>query len=51
MGTRKEREIMVQEANRQQLLRGNIDRREFLTRSLVAALFGSVETSICCRPF
>ncbi len=38
MTIRKEQEYILQEASRQQLLRGNIDRREFLTRSLVAGL-------------
>ena len=38
MSIRKEREILLQQASRLQLLRGAIDRREFLTRSLVAGL-------------
>src|SRR5436190_23048433 len=38
MSVRKEREYILQEAARQQLLQGSIDRREFLTRSLVAGL-------------
>ena len=38
MTIRKEQEYILQEASRQQLLRGSIDRREFLTRSLVAGL-------------
>ena len=35
---RKEREILLQQQLRQQLLRGRIDRRDFLTRSLMAGL-------------
>ena len=38
MTIRKEREYILQEASRQDLLRGRIDRREFLTRSLVTGL-------------
>jgi ABC-type glycerol-3-phosphate transport system substrate-binding protein len=38
MSLRKEQEYMLQQAGREQLLRGTIDRREFLTRSLVAGL-------------
>lgn len=38
MTIRKQQEFMLQQALRQQLLRGTIDRREFLTRSLVAGL-------------
>ncbi|MGH6924489.1 MAG: ABC transporter substrate-binding protein [Propylenella sp.] len=38
MSVRKERELILQHLSRQQLLRGAIDRREFLTRSLVAGL-------------
>lgn len=38
MTIRKEQEYILQEAARQQLLRGKIDRREFLTRSMVAGL-------------
>src|SRR5436189_6343518 len=38
MSVRKEREYILQEAARQQLQQGTIDRREFLTRSLVAGL-------------
>ena len=38
MTIRKEQEHILQEAARRQLLRGNIDRREFLTRSLVTGL-------------
>ena len=38
MTIRKEQEHILQEAARQQLLRGTIDRREFLTRSLVTGL-------------
>ena len=38
MTLRKEQEYILQEASRQQLLAGKIDRREFLTRSLVTGL-------------
>ena len=38
MTIRKEREYLLQQASRGQLLRGSIDRREFITRSLVAGL-------------
>ncbi len=38
MTTRKEQEFILQEKSRQQLGRGQIDRREFLTRSLVTGL-------------
>ncbi len=38
MTVRKEQEYVLQQAARAQLLRGQIDRREFLTRSLVAGL-------------
>ena len=38
MTERRDQEYILQQASRQQLLRGNIDRREFLTRSLVAGL-------------
>ncbi|SDB23950.1 ABC transporter substrate-binding protein [Bauldia litoralis] len=38
MVERKEQELLLQEASRKQLLRGQIDRREFLSRSLVAGL-------------
>jgi ABC-type glycerol-3-phosphate transport system substrate-binding protein len=38
MKMRKEQEYIVQQAIRQQLLQGRIDRREFLTRSLAAGL-------------
>jgi ABC-type glycerol-3-phosphate transport system substrate-binding protein len=38
MSRRAEQEFVLQEASRQQLLRGAIDRRQFLTRSLVAGL-------------
>ena len=38
MTERKELEYVLQEASREQLLRGEIDRREFLERSLVAGL-------------
>ncbi len=38
MTIRKERELLLQEASRLELLRGQIDRREFLTRSLMAGL-------------
>ncbi|MHA1554560.1 MAG: hypothetical protein ACTSU0_09140, partial [Alphaproteobacteria bacterium] len=38
MVKRKEQEFLLQEASRQQLLRGQIDRREFVSRSLVAGL-------------
>jgi multiple sugar transport system substrate-binding protein len=38
MTARKELEYLLQQASRRQLLRGGIDRREFLTRSLVAGL-------------
>ena len=38
MTTRKEQELILQQASRRQLLRGEIDRREFVTRSLVTGL-------------
>lgn len=38
MAERKEQELLLQQAWRRQLLRGQIDRREFLSRSLVAGL-------------
>ena len=38
MSVRKEQEYILQQAALRQLLRGTIDRREFLTRSLVAGL-------------
>lgn len=38
MTIRKEREYLLQEASRQQLLRGSIDRREFMTRTVAAGL-------------
>ncbi len=38
MTVRKEQEYVLQQAGRRQLLGGTIDRREFLTRSLVAGL-------------
>jgi multiple sugar transport system substrate-binding protein len=38
MAIRREQEFVLQEASRQQLLSGNIGRREFLTRSMVAGL-------------
>jgi hypothetical protein len=38
MTIRKEQEYILQEASRQDLRRGRIDRREFLTRSLVTGL-------------
>jgi ABC-type glycerol-3-phosphate transport system substrate-binding protein len=38
MSERKELEYLLQQAGRRQLLRGSIDRREFLTRSLTAGL-------------
>src|SRR5436190_12442640 len=38
MTVRKEQEYILQQASRSQLLEGKIDRREFLTRSLVAGL-------------
>ena len=38
MTVRKEQEYLLQEAGREALLSGRIDRREFLTRSLVAGL-------------
>jgi multiple sugar transport system substrate-binding protein len=38
MIARKEREILLRRRWRQQLLRGQIDRRDFLTRSLMAGL-------------
>jgi multiple sugar transport system substrate-binding protein len=38
MSVRNEQEYVLQQAGRRQLLRGAIDRREFLTRSLVAGL-------------
>jgi ABC-type glycerol-3-phosphate transport system substrate-binding protein len=38
MVKRKEQEFLLQEASRQQLVRGGIDRREFVSRSLVAGL-------------
>jgi ABC-type glycerol-3-phosphate transport system substrate-binding protein len=38
MRVRKEQEILLQQAARRLLLRGNIDRRDFLTRSLVTSL-------------
>jgi multiple sugar transport system substrate-binding protein len=38
MTERKEQEYVVQQAGRRQLLQGTIDRRDFLTRSLVAGL-------------
>src|SRR5258706_7135053 len=38
MTVRKEQEYVLQQAGRRQLLEGKIDRREFLTRSLVAGL-------------
>ena len=38
MSIRKEQEFILQESTRQQLLAGTVDRREFLTRSLVAGL-------------
>ena len=38
MTKRKEQELILQEASRGQLLRGEIDRRQFVTRSLVTGL-------------
>jgi ABC-type glycerol-3-phosphate transport system substrate-binding protein len=38
MTVRKEREILLQQASRRQLMRGAIDRRQFLTRTLAAGL-------------
>ncbi len=38
MAERKEQELLLQQARRRQLLRGEIDRRDFLSRSLVAGL-------------
>ncbi|MCB1487942.1 MAG: extracellular solute-binding protein, partial [Bauldia sp.] len=38
MVERKEKELLLQEASRQQLVRGQIDRREFMSRTLVAGL-------------
>ena len=38
MSVRKEQEYVLQQVGRRQLLRGSIDRREFLTRSLVVGL-------------
>ena len=38
MVERKEQEYLLQQTSRRQLLRGDIDRREFLSRSLVAGL-------------
>ncbi len=38
MTRRKEQEYLLQDAWRRQLLRGEIDRREFLSRALVAGL-------------
>ena len=38
MTVRKEQEYLLQEIGRQQLLRGQIDRRTFLTRSVAAGL-------------
>jgi ABC-type glycerol-3-phosphate transport system substrate-binding protein len=38
MSSRNEQEYVLQQAGRRQLLRGAIDRREFLTRSLLAGL-------------
>ena len=38
MAIRREQEFILQEASRQQLMRGSIDRREFLTRSMMAGL-------------
>ena len=59
MTVRKEQEYVLQQAAREQLLRGAIDRREFLTRSLVAGLGlagvgavakGSIGTAWADRP-
>ena len=38
MSIRKEQELILQQKALQQLLRGNIDRREFLMRSLMTGL-------------
>jgi multiple sugar transport system substrate-binding protein len=38
MAIRREEEFILQEASRRQLMQGQIDRREFLTRSMVAGL-------------
>jgi ABC-type glycerol-3-phosphate transport system substrate-binding protein len=38
MSMRKERELLLQEASRQQLVRGEIDRREFMKRTMMAGL-------------
>jgi len=38
LSNRKEQEILLQDASKQELQRGGIDRREFVTRSLVAGL-------------
>src|SRR5687767_2152546 len=47
MTTRKEQEFILQEMSRQQMLRGRIDRREFLTRSLVTGLgFAGVSAAV-----
>ena len=50
MAIRREQEFILQEASRQQLLQGKIDRREFLTRSMVAGLgmagIGTVSKSL-----
>ena len=48
MTRRKEQEYLLQNAWRQQLLRGEIDRREFLARALVAGL-GMAGVSVAAR--
>ena len=48
MARRKEQEYLLQEAWRRQLLRGEIDRRELLSRSLIAGL-GLAGVSIAAR--
>ncbi len=48
MTRRKEQEYLLQNAWRQQLLRGEIDRREFLSRALVAGL-GMAGVSVAAR--
>ena len=49
MTARKELEYRLQEANRRQLVQGEIDRRQFLERSLLAGLGIEIDREALAR--